>query len=75
MKCNPERFIEALIAVEMIEMHHQQAAKKEKQRLKAETCVVTVSRDFGSMGKLVAQRLAEEKVGYQLPDESLNKAA
>lgn len=59
MKCNPERFIEALIAVEMIEMHHQQAVKKEKQRLKAETYVVTVSRDFGSMGKLVAQRLAD----------------
>ncbi len=59
MKCNPERFIEALIAVEMIEMHHQQAVKKEKQRQKAETYVVTVSRDFGSMGKLVAHQLAE----------------
>ena len=59
MKCNPERFIEALIAVEMIEMHHQQAVKKEKQRLKAKTHVVTVSRDFGSMGKLVALRLAD----------------
>ena len=59
MKCNPERFIEALIAVEMIEMRHQQAVKKEKQRQKAETYVVTVSRDFGSMGKLVAHQLAE----------------
>ena len=59
MKCNPDRFIEALIAVEMMEMHHQQTVKKEKQRKKAETCVVTVSRDFGSMGKIVAQLLAD----------------
>ena len=59
MKCNPDRFIEALIAVEMMEMHHQQAVIKEKQRKQAETCVVTVSRDFGSMGKLVAQQLAD----------------
>ena len=59
MKCNPDRFIEALIAVEMIEMHHQEAVKKEKQRQKEETYVVTVSRDFGSMGKLAAQQLAD----------------
>lgn len=59
MKCNPDRFIEALIAVEMMEMHHQEAVKKEKQRQEAETYVVTVSRDFGSMGKLAAQLLAE----------------
>ena len=60
MKCNPERFIEALIAVEMMEMQHQQAAEREKQQRQAKTCVVTVSRDFGSLGKLVAQQLADK---------------
>ena len=60
MKCNPERFIEALIAVEMMEMQRQQAVEREKQQKQAKTCVVTVSRDFGSLGKLVAQQLADK---------------
>ncbi len=59
MKCNPDRFIEALIAVEMMEMQYQQAKQKKKQQQQAETIVVTVSRDFGSLGKLVAQQLAD----------------
>ena len=59
MKCNPDRFIEALIAVEMMEMQHQQAVEKEKQQQQAETHIVTVSRDFGSLGKIVAQQLAD----------------
>lgn len=59
MKCNAERLIEALIAVELMEM--QQQAAKEKQRLleKKEIYVVTVSRGFGSGGKEVAQLLAD----------------
>lgn len=56
MKCNPERFIEALIAVEMIEM--QQQAKKAKLQTE-NAIVVTISRDFGSLGKIVANQLAE----------------
>lgn len=56
MKCNAERFIEALIAVEMIEMQHQQATNKAKQQ--HEAIVVTVSRDFGSLGKIVGKQLA-----------------
>ncbi len=56
MKCNAERFIEALIAVEILEME-QQARKALQQHEKP--IVVTVSRDFGSLGKIVAQQLAE----------------
>ena len=59
MRCNADRLIEALIASEMMEMQRKEAEKKEKQRQKAEVFVVTVSRDFGSMGKLVAQLLAD----------------
>ena len=59
MKCNAERLIEALIAMEVMQMQRQEAEKKEKLRQKAEVYVVTVSRDFGSMGKLVAQLLSD----------------
>ena len=59
MRCNAERLIEALIATEVMQMQQQEAEKKEKLRQKAEVYVVTVSRDFGSMGKLVAQLLAD----------------
>jgi len=59
MRCNADRLIEALIATEMMEMQRQEADKKEKRRQKAKVKVVTVSRDFGSMGKLVAKLLAD----------------
>ena len=59
MRCNAERLIEALIATEVMNMQRQEAEKKEKLRQKAAVYVVTVSRDFGSMGKLVAQLLAD----------------
>ena len=59
MKCNADRLIEALIATEMMEMQRREADKKEKLRQKARVYVVTVSLDFGSMGKLVAQLLAD----------------
>ncbi len=59
MKCNADRLIEALIATEMMEMQRQEAKKKEKLQQKAKAYVVTVSRDFGSLGKVVAQLLAD----------------
>ena len=59
MKCNAERLIEALIATEMMAMQRHAAEEKEKLRQKAEVYSVTVSRDFGSTGKLVAQLLAD----------------
>ena len=59
MRCNADRLIEALIASEMMEMQRQQAEKKQKRRQKTEVYVVTVSRGYGSMGKSVAQLLAD----------------
>ena len=59
MRCNADRLVEALIAVELMEMQRHAAEEKEKLRQKAEVYVVTVSRDFGSMGKSVAQLLAD----------------
>lgn len=54
MRCNAERLIEALIAAQMMEMQLQH-----KKRIEVRPCVVTVSRGFGSMGKEVAQLLAD----------------
>ena len=59
MKCNAERLIEAIIATEVMAMQRRAAEEKEKLRQKSEVYVVTVSRDFGSMGKDVAQLLAD----------------
>lgn len=69
MQCNADRFIEALIAVEMIEM--QQQAKKAKQQQQA-PIVVTLSRDFGSLGKIVAKQLAE-RLGLRCCDRYILK--
>lgn len=54
MRCNAERLIEALIAAQLMEMQRQHKKRTEKR-----PCVVTVSRGFGSMGKEVAQLLAD----------------
>lgn len=59
MRCSAERLIEALIATEIMVMQRHAAAEKEKLRKKNEVYVVTVSRDFGSMGKSIAQLLAD----------------
>lgn len=59
MRCNADRLIEALIAAEVMEMQRQQAEKNEKLQQRARAYMVTVSRDFGSLGKKVAQLLAD----------------
>lgn len=59
MRCNTERFIEALIATEVMAMQQRAAEKKALLQQQAENYVVTVSRDFGSLGKSVAQLLAD----------------
>jgi len=59
MRCNADRLIEALIATEMMEMQRKEAEKREKLQQQAKTYVVTVSREFGSLGKSVAQLLAD----------------
>lgn len=57
MRCNAERLIEALIAVEMMKMHERSANDAAETQQKP--TVVTVSRDFGAMGKEVGQLLAD----------------
>jgi len=57
MRCNAERLIEALIAVEMMKMHERSANDAAETHEKP--IVVTVSRDFGAMGKEVGQLLAD----------------
>ena len=59
MKCNAERLIEAIIATEVMQMQQRVAEEREQQRKKTEVYVVTVSRDYGSMGKETAQLLAD----------------
>ena len=59
MRCSAERLIEAIIATEVMAMQQHAAAEKQKQRQRTSVYVVTVSRDFGSLGKEVAQLLAD----------------
>ncbi len=59
MRCSAERLIEAIIATEVMKMQQRAAEEKQKLRQKTEVYVVTVSRGFGSLGKKVAQLLAD----------------
>lgn len=59
MRCNSDRLIEALITTELVAMQKQAAKSKNKQQQPAQTYVVTISRDYGSMGLAVAQLLAD----------------
>jgi cytidylate kinase len=59
MRCSAERLIEALIATEVMAMQRQALERKELLEHKTRVFVVTVSRDFGSMGKSIAQLLAD----------------
>lgn len=59
MRCSSDRLIEALIAVELMQMQQREAEKKALQAQTAKNYVITVSRDYGSLGKSVAQLLAD----------------
>ena len=56
MRCSADRLIEALIAAQMVDFQ-KQLSEKNKQQSKPN--VVTISRECGSMGKQVAQLLAD----------------
>ena len=56
MKCSAERLIEALIAVDLAK--ERKAAEERARAARRASYVVTVSRGFGSCGKLVASALA-----------------
>ena len=56
MKCSAERLIEALVAIQVLDYQKQQS---ENVKQTTKPAVVTVSRECGSMGALVAQQLAD----------------
>jgi hypothetical protein len=59
MKCNADRLIQGLVTAQLKE---QQAADNRKSQHawdKSETLVVTISRNFGSLGKVVGKLLAD----------------
>jgi cytidylate kinase len=57
-RCNSDRLIEALIAAQMMEYQLTQTGPHEEKRLPAPP-VVTISRNFGALGREVANLLAE----------------
>ena len=67
MKCNVERVIEALIGVELAAAR---GAAAKKQAHSPHPLVVTVSRTYGSLGRVVAETLAE-RLGVRCCDREI----
>ena len=64
MKCNADRLIEALIAAQMMEYQREEQQKQKAAQAQNENGppmppVVTISRNFGSLGRDVAHLLAD----------------
>jgi cytidylate kinase len=57
MKCSVERLIESLIGIELAQA--RKAAEEKVALVRKASYVVTVSRGFGSLGKQIAQALAD----------------
>lgn len=68
MKCSVERLIEALIGIELAQQRKVSETKATQAR-KA-SYVVTVSRGYGSLGKIIAQALAD-RLGVRCCDRSI----
>jgi cytidylate kinase len=68
MKCSVERLIEALIGVELAK--ERKAAQEKAEITRRASYVVTVSRGYGSLGKQVAQALAD-RLGVRCCDRSI----
>ena len=68
MKCSVERLIEALIGVELAQ--ERKAAEDKAERARQASYVVTVSRSYGSLGKQVAQALAD-RLGVRCCDRTI----
>ena len=68
MKCSVERLIEGLIAVELAQ--ERKAAQVKAAQARKAGYVVTVSRGFGSLGKRIAQALAD-RLGVRCCDRSI----
>ena len=59
MRCNADRLIEALVGAQIQEQHAIADAKARKVWEKASTPVVTISRNYGALGRETAQLLAD----------------
>jgi cytidylate kinase len=68
MKCSVERLIEALIGVELAQ--ERKAAEDKAEQARQASYVVTVSRSYGSLGKQVAQALAD-RLGVRCCDRTI----
>lgn len=68
MQCSAERLIEALIGVELAQ--ERKAAEKKAAQARRESYVVTVSRGYGSLGKQMAQALAD-RLGVRCCDRTI----
>lgn len=68
MKCSVERLIEALVGAEMAQQ--RKAAEQRRVAQVRTTYVVTVSRGFGSLGKKIAQALAD-RLGVRCCDRTI----
>lgn len=67
MKCNVERLINALVGAAVISDRNKGNKPAEQKR---HTYVVTVSRNYGALGKVVAQRLAD-RLGLRCCDREI----
>jgi len=68
MKCSVERLIESLIGIELAQ--ERKAAEDKAALARKASYVVTVSRGFGSLGKQIAQALAD-RLGVRCCDRSI----
>jgi len=59
MRCNADRLIQGLVTAQLKEQHAVDSRKKQQEWEKSETLVVTISRNFGSLGKIVGKLLAD----------------
>ena len=59
MRCNADRLIEALVTAQLQEQKFIDSIKSKQSWKKSRTHVVTISRNFGALGKEVGQLLAD----------------
>ena len=59
MRCNADRLVEALVGAQLQEQQAFENIKARQSWDKSKTHVVTISRNFGSLGKKVGQLLAD----------------
>jgi len=59
MRCNADRLIQGLVTAQLKEQQAADTSKAQQVWDKSETLVVTISRDFGSLGKKAGKLLAD----------------